>query len=549
MSFFQVKQRHFSPRQIAAVKNARRSSALLALTLVFCCAVFLFQANAQTKKIAPPRKLPAADRIVSDYVKALGGKKRLAAVSDATYEWTVKLQDQTMGVAKEQLKAPVSVRTTLTFGNGIIDSAANPSSAWERGLDGAGRTLTDAEAGAAKLQAMLQASRLVDYKRLSILARTIAYDDSGSEPVYVVEFSMRSRSSLRYSFSVARKVVLQINDDARKTTTSFSDYRPENEILEPHRKEINSGGGSLTFVLQRVTYNTGLTNATFDHPTASETFDIAALMRDVSRNQDVLEERTAEYSFVQKETTREINDRGELKKETVRVYEVFPIANHEPVTKLISEDGVVLSGERAATEEKRAADEIEKAEKESTQNKEKQQRREAERAQKRGSGKAEEEDPGISQFLRACEFVAPRRERFRDRETIVFDFRPRPNFQPANRSEALVSKLVGVIWIDPVDKQVIRMEARLAEGFKMGGGLLVSLKPGAAMVMEQKRMDDGVWLPRLAHFNLSIRVLLFGGGDINKTFEWSDYKHFKGAVDTYKLESPPVTPPVNQIHE
>jgi hypothetical protein len=103
---------------------------------------------------------------------------------------------------------------------------------------------------------------------------------------------------------------------------------------------------------------------------------------------------------------------------------------------------------------------------------------------------------------------------------------------------------VGVVWIDPVDKQVIRMEARLAEGFKMGGGLLVSLKPGAAMVMEQKRMDDGVWLPRLAHFNLSIRVLLFGGGDINKTFEWSDYKHFKGAVDTYKLESPPVAPPV-----
>jgi hypothetical protein len=544
MSFFQVKQRHFSPRQITAFKNARRSSALLALALAFSCTAFLSQTNAQTKKVAAPRKLPAADRIVSDYVKALGGKKRLAAISDATYEWTVKLQDQTMGVAKEQIKAPVSVRTTLTFGNGIIDSAANPSSAWERGLDGAGRTLTDAEAGAAKLQAMLQASRLVDLKRLSILARTTAYDDSGAEPVYVVEFSMRSRSSLRYSFSVARKVLLQINDDARKTTTIFSDYRPENEILESHRKDINSGGGNLTFLLQRVTYNTGLTNATFDPPTASETFDIAALMRDVSRNQDILEERTAEYSFVQKETTREINDRGELKKESVKVYEVFPVANHEPVIKLISEDGVVLSGERAAKEEQRVAEEMEKAEKESAQNKEKQQRREAERAKKRGSGKAEEEDPGISQFLRACEFVSPRRERFRDRDTIVFDFRPRPNFHPANRAETLVSKLVGVVWIDPVDKQVIRMEARLAEGFKMGGGLLVSLKPGAAMVMEQKRMDGGVWLPRLAHFNLSIRVLLFGGGDINKTFEWSDYKHYKGEVDTYKLESPPVAPPV-----
>ena len=85
----------------------------------------------------------------------------------------------------------------------------------------------------------------------------------------------------------------------------------------------------------------------------------------------------------------------------------------------------------------------------------------------------------------------------------------------------------------------MRMEARLAEGFKVGGGLVVSLRPGAAMVMEQTRMEDGVWLPHLAHFNLSIRVLLFGGGDINKTYEWSDYKHFKGNVDSYKLESPP----------
>jgi hypothetical protein len=439
----------------------------------------------------------------------------------------------------------MSVRSTLTFGNGVIDAAANPSSTWERGLDGALRTLTDSQAGAAKLQAMLEASRLLNYKRLSVLARTVAFDDSGPEAVYVVEFSTRTGASLRYSFSVARKLLLQVKDDARKTSTLFSDYRPENGLLEAHRKEVNTGGGGdLTFLLQRVSYNQGIANATFDPPPANETLDIAALMREVSRNQDALEERTAEYSYLQKETTREITDRGEVKKETVKIYEVFPIANREPVFKLISENGVALSAERAAKEEKRVQDEMVKAEKESAENKEKRERREAERAKKRSTAKAEDDDPGISEFLRACEFVSPRRERLRDRDTIVFDFRPRANFRPSNRSESLISKLVGVIWIDPVDKQVMRMEARLAEGFKMGGGLLVSLKPGAAMVMEQTRMADGVWLPRLAHFNLSIRVLLFGGGDINKTFEWSDYRHFKSGVDSYKLEPPPVEKPV-----
>jgi hypothetical protein len=56
--------------------------------------------------------------------------------------------------------------------------------------------------------------------------------------------------------------------------------------------------------------------------------------------------------------------------------------------------------------------------------------------------------------------------------------------------------------------------------------------------MEQTRMDEGVWLPRLAQINLSIKVLLFGGGDMNKTYEWSDYRHFKGDVSDYKIETP-----------
>ena len=72
----------------------------------------------------------------------------------------------------------------------------------------------------------------------------------------------------------------------------------------------------------------------------------------------------------------------------------------------------------------------------------------------------------------------------------------------------------------------------------MGGGLVLSLRPGAAMVMEQTRMAEGVWLPRFAQVNLSLKILLFGGGDMNKTIEWSDYRHFSGDVKDYKLDAP-----------
>ena len=72
----------------------------------------------------------------------------------------------------------------------------------------------------------------------------------------------------------------------------------------------------------------------------------------------------------------------------------------------------------------------------------------------------------------------------------------------------------------------------------MVGGLLLSLRPGAGFVMEQTRMAEGIWLPRFAQVNLSLKVFIFRGLDVNKTIEWSDYKHFKGDVGDYKLDAP-----------
>jgi hypothetical protein len=488
------------------------------------------------------KKLPAVEKIVDGYVKAIGGKKTVAAQRDASYDWIVQFNNQPIGVARTVRKAPASERVELTFGNGQIISATNTRSAWEIGLDKQLRTLTGLEAATAKLQATLAASHLVDFKRANVLARVLSLGDLGSEPAYIVEFSTRSGARLQYYFSVKTKLITKITADANKTRLTFEDYRPEHGILEPHRVQMMlpasgdaGNSGELTLILHAVTYNTNIDDQLFDPPAATEKLDVAALLREVAKNQDETENRVAEYSFKQTETDREINSKGELKKQTVKVYEVYPLPNREPVEKLISENGVPLSPERAAKEDKRVQEEFLKAERDKEKDAHEAAKRRAEREKKKED---EDGDPEISMFLRACDFVSPRRERLDGRESIVFDFRPRAGFKPKTREESLIAKLIGVVWIDPVDKQVIRLEARLAEGFKMAGGLLVSLKPGAALVMEQTRMAQGVWLPRFAQINLSVKVLLFGGGDFNKTIEWSDYKHFSGDVKDYKIEGP-----------
>ena len=530
----------------AATGSVERRRAGIAVFVALLFALLIGAQGETHAQADPSKKLPSAEKVVENYFKALGGKKKLSAIRDASLEWTIQLNGQPIGKAVTQIKSPASRRSEMKFGNGEIVSGASPASAWVLGLDDRLVTLTGAEAAATKLQALLEASHLINYKKLNVMARVISFGDLASDPAYIVEFSQRSGARLRYWFSVKSNLLVKVEDEVRNTTLRFADYQSpaQHGPREPQRVTLKTGDGELIYKLERASYNSNLPTSIFDPPRRNETLDVVGLLRAVAKNQDDVEKRVTEYAFLQKETDRELNDKGELKKETSRVYEVFPVANREPIRKLISENGVALSGERAEKETKRVTEEFEKAERERAKTDEKAARRRAEREKRAGkNGSEEDEDPEISQFLRVCEFVSPRREVFGGREAIVFDFRPRAGFKPSNRSETLISKLVGVAWIDPIDKQVMRLEARLAESFKMGGGLVLSLRPGAGLIMEQTRMVEGVWLPRLAQLNLSARVFLFRGIDLNKTIEWSDYRHFQGDVNDYQLDAPkPETP-------
>lgn len=488
-------------------------------------------------------KLPAPDKIINDYWKTIGGKKRLAAVREAAYEWTI--EGQAGGRALIQEKAPAAVRADLVLESVETSSAASSRSAWMRGADGHLRTLTDAEAGAAKLQAALAASRLIDYKKLNVLARTVALERSNVESTYIVEFSTRAGARLRYSFDVNSKLLLKIDDQARRTATRFEDYRAESGLLIPHRMQIESTGqpargdapGSLRLILKSVRFNTNLADALFDPP-STEALDIPALLREVEKNQLKLDERVAEYAFTEKRTERKINDQGEVKEEKVTVYEIYPLPGGGSFYKVISENGVPLSAERAAKQDKVIAEVVAKHERERDK---KEQKKKEEAEKNRGDAKKDKKDEGdvtLAMFLRACEFVSPRRERLREREAVVFDFRPRPGFHPENRAEDIITKLIGIVWIDPIDKQVIRLEAKLAEGYKMGGGLVATIKPGSSFVFEQTRMADGVWLPLFAQVNFSAKIFLFKGIEANETHEFSDYRHFKAEANDYKLDAP-----------
>jgi hypothetical protein len=534
----------------AAFACARRLPALVVLLLVVLgCPL---DAPAQKSRA---QKLPSPDKIVADYLKAVGGKKRQAAVRDAIYEWGVGQGaggTQAEGTARTYVKFPASTRTDVSLVGGETNAAANARSAWLRRDGGALRTLTDTEANVAKLLSALDASRLVDYKKQDVLARTVELSDGGNylEPAYVVEFSRRNGARASYWFGVNSKLPSQVADESRELTIRYKDYRAtQNGLLEPHRVEIRTRDAApLALTLKSVRYNTGLADALFEPP-GDASLNISELLRAVARNQEQLDRRVGDYTFTRTETEREIDDKGVVKKEKTRVHEIYPVAGGGRALKLLSEDGVPLSPARLAEQEREVVEAIKRIERENAKREEKLGREnaaKAERARKRGetgAGADGDDEIGVGVFLRACEFVSPRRERFRDRDVIVFDFRPRPNFKAATRGESIIGKLAGVVWIDAVDKQVMRLEARLAEGFKVGGGLVASVRPGSAVVLEQTRLEDGVWLPRFSQINASAKIFLFAGFRLDAIREYSNYRRFSTNVGDAKVESPPEPSP------
>ena len=286
--------------------RSRASSFLLGAFLWFAVvpAPTLAQQNRRTLE-----RLPSAEKIVARYLKAIGGKKRVAAIRDNISEWSIQENNQPGGSARILVKAPASSRLELILNDGEIASGTNSSSAWAKELGEQPRTLTGPESAAAKLQALLDSTQFIDYKKKNVAARVLS--GRASEPSFAVEFSTRSGGRLIYHFSRTTGLLNEIVDEARGVATLLSEYRDVDGLLVPHHLQIKRRDApELSLSLTTLRRNTNPANSIFDPPPASEALDVAALLRAVSKNQDELELRFTEYSFLQKETNREINGKA-----------------------------------------------------------------------------------------------------------------------------------------------------------------------------------------------------------------------------------------------
>jgi hypothetical protein len=238
--------------------------------------------------------------------------------------------------------------------------------------------------------------------------------------------------------------------------------------------------------------------------------DPVALIKTVEANQNQIEAARKDYIFHRRDEMPELDSQGRLKTNKVREYEVYFIGPWE-IDRLLSKDGKPLNeGER-----KKQDEEVRK-----------QEAKARERIAKRDSG----EDPGkdaitVAKFLAADRFYNLRRDTYKGREVYAMDFAPRPEFEPHSLVDKLLKALGGTLWIDEQAKQGVRLEAHFLEGVKVGGGL-AALQKGGSVVLEQRFVNDEVWMPSDLEIHLNARVL-FAHKLFNVTSAYDDYRKFR----------------------
>ena len=474
--------------------------------------------------------------ILKQATKALGGEKNLEAVTSWQKRGLItKLSDGSEGDYHAQANQPDFYNALYDLNGFEYEVGYNGKSGWVRDSREGLKTLTGDESVDFKAEVLYRNFRWLDYKKQKAKVLSGGNTNLNGKPVNIVNLTTASGTTIRIFFDAKNNLPLREEIPAGDSlkTFDYSDYRPVGAVKEPFNIKVKIGEDAYEIQLDQIIQNPKIAESEFNFPNLSNAPlpDIVRLLSEVQANEDKVEEILDNYSFKQKITDRELGKDGILREKEQETY-LLSFYKGYRIRRLIGKDGKPLSEQQQAKEDKKTLENVEDIEKEIAKQEEKAASRNSD-----GSPDENSRNVSIAEVLRASKLINPRRERLNGRDVIVFDFEPNPDFDTNNAKSVLkfFGKVGGAIWIDEQDKQVARVEAALFDSYKIGGGVLAKLRKGATFTLKQERVGDEIWLPAVADINLSVRVLLFKGVNVNRKIESFDYQKFKSEVKDAKI--------------
>ena len=495
----------------------------------------------------------SANKIIAQWLGASGGAKAVAKIHSASWQGTVRNTNASSdGEFTLITAAPNEFYREFTFGAGQIVEACNTSSCWREEGSGNLYTLFGAEEKREEATGRYLNFALANYKKLKIVARFAGGDAVNGRPADVIELKIPPGETRRVYFDrqshlIVKEAVENAEESATQATgnektagsvfkvanssmggaeeITYADYRPVEGVMEPFQISIEEGGRTFHISADRIVFNREANTSSFLFPNLSKKPlpDIPALLIAVDENQQKIDEIQKDYACMKREEEDKVDGKGEVTKRTVTVYQISYVAGHE-MNRKIEVDGKPLSSAEQQKEDARLEKEADRYTKEAADPK----------------TKKDDNEVGISDFLRTSRFTNPRWERFRGQDVVVFDFGPNPNYKPKRLVEKVIYDLVGTVWVDPQARDIARLEARLGNSVKIGGGMVASLQKGSALQFEQSLVNDQVWLPSYDEVHVGAKVLLLKSLREDVVDHYYDYQKFD--VKTQQKIAPPKQP-------
>lgn len=227
--------------------------------------------------------------------------------------------------------------------------------------------------------------------------------------------------------------------------------------------------------------------------------------------------RMKDYTWIAKETVRNLDSKGKVKSEDTDQWETV-ILYGEPHRRMLERNNKMLTDEEKRKEQEKLDKAVAKLENET----------EAQRAHRLAEvDKQREKD---REFLREVpdlyDFKIEGDQKIDGVDTWVISATPKPGYQPKHSDAKPLLKIRGKIWIDKAEFQWVRIEAETT-GTISYGLFLARLNPGAKLLFEQTRVNDEVWLPKYEHVSGSGRLGLVKKLTQEQDLTWSNYRKFQ----------------------
>jgi len=476
-----------------------------------------------------------AGKVINQYVKAVGGAGRVSKVRALSLEGTLtRACDGKTGTFTLDTKSPNRYYLELLVGEHPEILAYNGKSAWQMST-GQASTLLEQDALQLEASAFLANSHLLDLGKNKVGLAYAGGTKLEGFDAHQLELTMPTGVKRQLYFDAATHLLKKETGALKNAPLeiSYSDYRLEEGIEIPHKLELRRDSETYIVQVNRVSVNGVIGERVFDFPRKSQIQlpDLKQLFAEIDANQKAIDKLKENYTGRRSVEETQYDGAGKVTK-LERREETFFYLDGEEISTLVAKDGKPLSQEEQRKENERAQRRIAKHQEEKA-HKEKNE----EKAEEQGKEQKDSDEPGIEIFLRACQFVNPRRERFRGQDVLVFDFEGNPEYKPKKLVERVVQQLAGVVWVDEKAHDVARLEAYFVKDVRFAGGLVANLQKGTSFIFEQAFLNSEVWLPTYEEAHIGARVLLLKGFKVNEVTRYSDYRRFN--IETLSTISKP----------